>query len=72
VAAYLSGSRVLMLEVALSEVEFEFSVPAVELAFAFALALAFAFEFVFFGGTQAARKSRPRHATTANEKNRCL
>src|SRR4029078_13142558 len=74
VAAYLSGSRVLMSAVELSEVEFVLSVAAVELAFAFelAFALSFAFEFVSFGGTQAARKSRPRPTNKPNERTTCL
>jgi hypothetical protein len=61
-----------MFAVELSAVEFVLSVAAVELAFAFVLALAFAFEFASFGGTQAARKSRPRHTNKPNEKTRCL
>src|SRR5215813_12276085 len=63
VAEYLSGSRVLMVELVLSEFALTFSDPVVEFALALLFAFAFAFAFEFFGGRQEVTNTRTRITT---------
>jgi hypothetical protein len=67
VAAYLSGSRVLIEEPLSAELALTFSLVIAVFALLFAFTFAFAFEFVFFGGTHASA-SRAMAAMVPNPK----